>query len=90
MLHFWKLVRKRQKGMVFQNPEEGQAFAANFKRLRNQQGFTMQRLADEADVDKSTIVRIESAKLNITIDLAFTLSKTLKLDPKELFNFKLP
>lgn len=52
-------------------------FAETLKKLRLQSGMSMQELADAASVSKSMICKIESDKVQPTIDVAGRLSKAL-------------
>ena len=49
--------------------------------LREEHGLTQQMLADKAGVPKSTIVRIENAQVNTTVDM---LSRIAQAVGKEL------
>ena len=55
--------------------------------LRKKKGFTQNELALEANVDVTTIARIEAGRQNITLDTIFGLSQALQIPPKELFDF---
>ncbi len=52
-------------------------FAEQLKKLRLKQNFTMQALADSADVSKSMISKIESGAVQPTLDIAARLAKAL-------------
>ena len=41
--------------------------AADLKRIRREQGFTMQRLADKLSVSREMVTRWESGKENLTL-----------------------
>ena len=72
------------------NDSEARAFATHLRKLRTAHGLTQQQLADDADIERSTLTRLEGAKLNVTLDMVFTLAKALNLHPKDLFDFELP
>jgi len=80
-------VAKRTQSRRYINQEEGESFGLNVRKLRKKNKFTLQELAYEADVDLSTIHRIEKAELVITLDLVFSIAKALKVQPKELLDF---
>ncbi len=80
--------KRRPKGVVFENLEMGIAFGKHFRAIRIEQGFSQEKLALEAGVERSTIARIEAAKMNVTVDLVFTLSLALRVFPADLFGFE--
>lgn len=80
-------VRKLEPGYLFQNPKDAIALGKRIRTLRLEKGMSQTELAFETDKDRSTIVRVESAKMNITIDLLFSIAKALKVHPRELFNY---
>ena len=62
-------------------------FGENLKKLRKQKGYSHQRLADEADIAKSTVIKIEKAKINISLDIIISLAEALGVNPKDLLDF---
>lgn len=52
--------------------------------LRKQQGYSQQKLADIANVEQSTIKRIELVQLAPTLDLLISLSRALGLHVRDL------
>lgn len=77
----------RKRSIVFKDSKQAIAFGLHFKSIRQGKGISQTELALEADVDRSTIVRLETGKFNPTIDLIFTLAESLNIHPKELFDF---
>ena len=61
------------------------AFAANLKKVREEKGFSQQDLADECDISKSTLQRIEWGKLNPTIAMVKSITDALKINFTDLF-----
>ncbi|WP_096190067.1 helix-turn-helix transcriptional regulator [Evansella halocellulosilytica] len=55
------------------------------KAMRKKLGITQEQLAKECGVVRQTINCIENDKYDPTLELAFKLSKTLKLKVDELF-----
>jgi DNA-binding XRE family transcriptional regulator len=80
-------VGNRRKAVFYKDSALAKAFGRHFKELRMQKGVTQTELSYEADIDRSTIIRIETGKLNPTLDLVFILSKALEVHPGELLNF---
>ncbi len=83
------MLKKRLPETLFTYPETAIAFGNNFRQVRRKQGMTQDDLALEAEVERSTIVRIESAKMNASLDMILVLSKALGVHPRELFDFSL-
>ena len=81
------MVAKRTQSRQYINAEEGKAFGLHMRALRKERNMTLQALAFEADVELSTIHRIEKAQLVITLDLVFSIAKALKIKPGELLDF---
>ena len=78
----------RKRSIVFKDSKQAIAFGLHFKKVRQDKKITQTELAFEADVDRSTIVRLETGKFNPTLDLVFTLAEALNIHPKELFEFE--
>lgn len=68
------------------NPAGLRAFSERLRLLRKQQGYSQQKLADIANVEQSTIRRIELVQLAPTLDLLISLSRALGLQVWELVN----
>jgi transcriptional regulator with XRE-family HTH domain len=59
------------------------------RQLREQRNMSQQDLANDCNISKSQIARIEVAKINTTIRTLIKISNALDVEPKELFNFSL-
>lgn len=66
------------------NPAGLGAFARRLRALRQQKGYSQQQLADIANVEQSTIKRIELVQLAPTLDLLISLSRALDLHVRDL------
>jgi len=66
------------------NPAGLLAFAHRLRWLRKQQRYSQQQLADIANVEQSTIRRIERVQLAPTLDLLISLSRALGLEVRDL------
>ena len=66
------------------NPAGLGAFAQRLRELRKQKGYSQQKLADIANVEQSTIRRIELVQLAPTLDLLISLSRALDLHVRDL------
>ena len=62
-------------------------FGDNLRKLRVAKGFTQEQLANELGVEISQISRIERGIINTSITTLYELSKVLKIDISELFDF---
>lgn len=71
--------------MKLEETQDLERFGKQVKKLRNAKEFTQQKLADECEVDISTIQRIEKGTLNIGLYLVYVIARALKVEPKELF-----
>ena len=58
------------------------------KEIRKKMGLTQEQLAKECGVVRQTINCIENDKYDPTLQLAFKLSKTLKVKVDELFIYE--
>jgi len=66
------------------NPLGLKAFSERLRYLRKQRGYSQQKLADIANVEQSTIRRIERVQLAPTLDLLISLSRALEVEVREL------
>ena len=65
--------------------EEIKNFGSNLRRLREAANLSLQELADDADIAKSTIHRVEKGQYAATLVIVFALAKALEISPEELF-----
>ncbi len=56
----------------------------NLRKIRNERKLSQQELADNCNVDKSTIYRIEKGQINPTITTVINICDVLKIDIFEL------
>ncbi|WP_408613820.1 helix-turn-helix domain-containing protein [Hymenobacter yonginensis] len=62
------------------NPAGVKLFGAHLRSLRVTKGWSQQMLADVANVEKSTIKRIETAAFSPTLDVLISLCRALELE----------
>jgi transcriptional regulator with XRE-family HTH domain len=60
-------------------------FATNLRRLRHARGLSQDELADEAEVSRSYLAQVETAKKHISLKIIAKLAKALNVDPMEFF-----
>jgi putative transcriptional regulator len=80
-------VVNRKKSYIFSDSQKALDFGMHFKQIRKSKSTSQTELALEADVDRSTIVRLETGKFNPTLDLIFTLAAALNVPVKDLFDY---
>lgn len=61
----------------------------HIRQLREKKGLSQQALADDCDIPKTQIGRIERAKINTTIKTIIKIANALDIEPKELLDFPL-
>lgn len=64
------------------------AFGNNLQRIRESKEISLRKLEILADVDHSEIHRIEKGKRNPSLTVILALAKGLKIDAKDLLDFK--
>lgn len=55
------------------------------KKIRESKNLTQENLANDCDIPKSQITRIEKAKINTTVKTLIKISNALGVDFKDLF-----
>lgn len=63
------------------------SFYTNIKKYRLQKDITQQELADRVGVRRETVMRLENAKYNPSLELAIKISRILEVNIEELFVF---
>lgn len=63
------------------------AFGKNVARLRKERGLSQEQLAIDAEIDLSTLSRIERGILNVTINVIYQIAKALNISVKDIFDF---
>ena len=72
------------------NPAAVKAFGVHLRRLRELKDISQQELANQADLAKITIQRIENAKYSATIDVLVSIAHALKIPLSDLVSFEIP
>ena len=62
------------------NPAGVKEFGKRLQSLREAKGYSQQALADIANVEKSTIKRIEQAHYSPTLDVLISLARALDIE----------
>lgn len=62
--------------------------ARKLKQIRKEKGLTQDDLAFEAEISRSTIGMLETAKRDITVTKLVKIAKALNIEPYELLKFK--
>jgi transcriptional regulator with XRE-family HTH domain len=66
------------------NPAGLKAFADRLRYLRKQKGLSQKKLADIANIEQTTVARIELVQLAPTLDLLISISRAMELEIYEL------
>ncbi|WP_041635390.1 helix-turn-helix domain-containing protein [Marinobacter sp. BSs20148] len=61
-----------------------EAFGRNLRSIRTSKGFSQERLAHEAGIDRSYVGKIERGEVNITLEKIYMLAECLECRPDEL------
>lgn len=61
----------------------------HIRQLREKKGLSQQALADDCNISKSQIARIEVAKINTGVKTLIKIANVLEIEPKELLDFPL-
>jgi len=64
-------------------------FGKNLRRIRKYKGFTMETIANEAEIEYRQLGRIERGEVNTTIISLLRIAEILKVDMKTLFDFEI-
>jgi transcriptional regulator with XRE-family HTH domain len=78
------------KGKHQYDEEYCKAFGAHFRKLRIAKGYGMREFAIIADMEYSTLSRLERGVGNTTISTALFIANALGVTHTELYNFKFP
>ncbi len=64
-------------------------FGENLKKIRQEKGLSLRKMATLCNLDDSNISKIENGKFNIQLSMStiFELAKGLNIKPKELLDF---
>ncbi len=63
------------------------AVGKKITKFRKDKGYTVQKLADECDMEKSNLIPIEKGRINTTLSTLNKLSKALNVELREFFEF---
>jgi transcriptional regulator with XRE-family HTH domain len=61
-----------------------EAFGRNLRAIRKSKGFSQERLAYDAGIDRSYVGKIERGEVNVTLEKIYVFSGLLECSPKEL------
>ncbi|WP_379093301.1 helix-turn-helix domain-containing protein [Pedobacter sp. UC225_65] len=63
-------------------------FGANVRRIRMSRGWTLEHLANTANIELSQVYRLEKAKINPKLTTIIILCNALEVKPEELIVLK--
>ncbi|WP_328189611.1 helix-turn-helix domain-containing protein [Marinobacter sp. OP 3.4] len=61
-----------------------EAFGQNLRAIRKSKGFSQERLAHDAGIDRSYVGKIERGQANITLEKIYLFAGLLECSPKDL------
>lgn len=61
-----------------------EAFGQNLRAIRKSKGFSQERLAHDAGIDRSYVGKIERGQVNITLEKIYRFAGLLECSPKDL------
>ena len=61
-----------------------EAFGENLRKLRKLKGYSQERLAHEAGIDRSYLGKIERGEVNVIIEKIYLLAEYLQCAPGDL------
>jgi transcriptional regulator with XRE-family HTH domain len=65
------------------------SFGSHLAELRRERNISQEQLSFDAEIDLSTLSKIERGVLNISTYNAFKISKALEIPFKEIFDFQI-
>lgn len=68
--------------------DKKKTLGVRIKALRKLQGWSQERLAEQAGISTQYVSNIERGKENPTLDLLLRLAEALRVSPAELFDFE--
>lgn len=81
--------KAKNKRVLIYDEDGLKQLALKLKEIRAKRKYTQEDLAYESGLSLSQIARIETCKINPTVSTIFKIVRTLKVDLKEIFDFKL-
>jgi DNA-binding XRE family transcriptional regulator len=69
------------------NEDRVKAFGIHIRHLREDKGWSQQKLAEESDLAKQTIQRLEWGQYNPTLGVIISISKALDIPLPDLVKF---
>jgi len=79
--HFWNMNISEETFLV--------NLGIHVRQLREKKGLSQQSLADDCNINKSQIARLEVAKVNTGIKTLAKIANALDVELKELFDFSI-
>jgi transcriptional regulator with XRE-family HTH domain len=71
---------------LVKNPGGIRAFGQHLRAVREARGLSLKELGDQANVDKSTLYRIEVGIASPNLDLLISVARALQLEMHELMH----
>jgi transcriptional regulator with XRE-family HTH domain len=78
-------VERSGNGRTFEDTAHRRAFGDRIRELRRERGWTQERLAEEANMARSYLAELETARRAATIDTMHRLAVALGVQLRDLF-----
>ena len=74
--------------MDFKHSDKYRKLGLNIAYYRKDRGFTQERVAEQLDIDRTTIGKIETASSGVSVDLLFDLADLFEVSVAKFFEFR--
>ena len=68
--------------------EKYRLLGLNIAYYRKLKGYTQEQFAEELDIDRTTVSKIELATCGVSLDVLFDMADLLEIPPYKLFDFR--
>lgn len=66
--------------------DQVKAFGQALRKIRLNKAYSQQKLADECDMERKTIQRIEAGETGVGLHIIFALAEVLDIAPQKIFD----
>ena len=67
-------------------PDHIAAFGRVVKKLRKEKSYSQQELADDCDIERKSLTKIENGKMAASLHMIILLAESLETTPQNLFD----
>ena len=69
--------------------EKYRCLGLNIAYYRKQRGLSQEQLAEEVNISRTHMSRIETADCAVSLDVVFSICEALQITPAQLFEFRI-